>query len=201
MSNHLYTTSTADLLATMKDKHATNIYLGGDIFLRGSWLAREEEFNKLNSLGLDANIYSPVRNTDINDKAAVTVEENNCLCERIVPTDVDRMFMADVLVMCPEQHAIGTMTETGVIYGWKYLAQRLLDMSDEAREDTLHRLIDQEVHYHYFDKRMNDLPEINYRRSFGMNAFLYGCVLLSSTDGDFIDFDDICERIKSKHSE
>ncbi len=177
-----------------------NIYLGGDIMTRGSNLAREEEFQTITALGLeDVDIYSPVKNKSINDKSKMTVEQNNTLAERIVAADAERMWNADALVMCPEQHAIGTMCETGIIYGWKYMARMLKDMDYDQIMEELQRIEDQDVYYHYFDIRTNDLPEINFRRSFGMNQFLYGLILDTSTNGDIQDFASIADDLKAKY--
>ncbi len=177
-----------------------NIYLGGDIMTRGSNLAREEEYQTITALNLeDVDIYSPVKNKSINDKSNVTVEQNNKLAERIVAADAERMWNADTLVMCPEQHAIGTMCETGIIYGWKYMAQRLKGLTYEEIQEEIQRIEDQDVYYHYFDIRTNDLPEINFRRSFGMNQFLYGLILETSTNGDIQEFSTIAEDLKAKY--
>lgn len=57
-------------------------YLGGDIMSFGSNLAREYEYNKFKELNLPVEVYSPVMNKSINDKANMTEEENNHLAEK-----------------------------------------------------------------------------------------------------------------------
>ena len=107
------------------------IYLGGDIMTRGSNLAREEEYQKFKEAELPVEVYSPVMNKSINDKSNMTEEENNCLAEKIVAADVERLWNSDFTVLCPEQSAIGTMCEMGILYGWKYMIE---DIADEAKE-------------------------------------------------------------------
>ena len=101
------------------------VYLGGDIMSAGSNLAREKEYNAFKEAGIDADVYSPVMNKDINDKSARTEEQNNRLAEEITVQDIDRLFESDIVVMCPEQHAIGSLCEMGCLYGWKYLAGKM----------------------------------------------------------------------------
>lgn len=106
-------------------------YLGGDIMTHGSNLAREEEYDKFLEAGIPGEVYSPVQNKSINDKSNMTEEENNCLAEKIVAADVERLWNSDYTVMCPEQSAIGTMCEMGILYGWKYMLKHI---ADEAKE-------------------------------------------------------------------
>ena len=117
----------------MKNKKPLG-YLGGDIMTRGSNLARQEEYDKFLEAGIPGEVYSPVQNKSINDKSNMTEEENNCLAEKIVAADVERLWNSDYTVMCPEQSAIGTMCEMGILYGWKYMSDKLLDIFDDALE-------------------------------------------------------------------
>ena len=78
-------------------------YLGGDIMSFGSNLARQYEYDKFNELGLDVEVYSPVKNKSINDKNSVTEEENNKLAEKITEADIERLWNSDFVVMSPEQ--------------------------------------------------------------------------------------------------
>ncbi len=94
------------------------LYLGGDIMTRGSNLARQEEYDKFIAEDIPVKVYSPVMNKSINDKSNMTEEENNCLAEKIVAADVERLWNSDYTVLCPEQSAIGTMCEMGILYGW-----------------------------------------------------------------------------------
>ena len=189
-------------------------YLGGDIMTRGSNLARQEEYDKFLEAGIPGEVYSPVQNKSINDKSNMTEEENNCLAEKIVAADVERLWNSDYTVMCPEQSAIGTMCEMGILYGWKYMSDKLLDIFDDALEKNgkgimelnlnqtrdllcsiLQELAEQNYkknYAHYFDIRTNHLNEKDWRRSFSINQFLYGIILAATADGTLhSSFDEI----------
>ena len=201
-------------------------YLGGDIMTRGSNLARQEEYDKFLEAGIPGEVYSPVQNKSINDKSNMTEEENNCLAEKIVAADVDRLWNSDYTVMCPEQSAIGTMCEMGILYGWKYMTNKLLDLQDkihdeifknpgtwteEERNEFIHRvyketqniLLDMQAkqnYAHYFDIRTNHLNEKDWRRSFSINQFLYGIILAATADGTLHNsFDEILPILKEKY--
>ena len=102
-------------------------YLGGDIMTFGSNLAREYEYEQFKKAEIPGEVYSPVQNKSINDKSNMTEEENNVLAEKIVAADVERLWNSDYTVLCPEQSAIGTMCEMGILYGWKYMTERLVE--------------------------------------------------------------------------
>lgn len=190
------------------------VYLGGDIMSHGSNLARQEEYDKIMALDLDAEIYSPVANKDINDKnmPGLTMKQkitkNNHLAEGIVGQDVDRMKKSDVMVMCPEQNAIGSLVETGILYGWVDLAADIKDMIVHDRkdkvpakntldkiEDILEKHLDRKYFFHYEDIRDTDIPEVGWRRSFSINQFLYGVVLMLTNDEGFKKFNDVLAEI------
>lgn len=188
-------------------------YLGGDIMTRGSNLARQEEYDKFQEAGIPGEVYSPVQNKSINDKSNMTEEENNHLAEKIVAADVERLWNSDYTVLCPEQSAIGTMCEMGILYGWKYMADKLMDIILGKDEDKYHlegwtseeqakefhykkieerfnklleeisRIRDKKNYAHYFDIRTNHLNEKDWRRSFSINQFLYGIILAATADG------------------
>lgn len=115
-------------------------YLGGDIMTHGSNLARQEEYDKFKAAGIPGEVYSPVQNKSINDKSNMTEEENNHLAEKICEADIERLWNSDYTVLCPEQSAIGTMCEMGVLYGWKYFIEHFT----------------QEAKIAYFDKHPED---------------------------------------------
>lgn len=190
------------------------IYLGGDIMTRGSNLARQEEYDKFNEANLNVNVYSPVMNKSINDKSSMTEEENNCLAEKIVAADVERLWNSDCTVMCPEQSAIGTMCEMGILYGWKYLTDKLIEMGTKLMheqelpaEEVLNALVNEikrinnkKNYAHYFDIRTNHLNEKDWRRSFSINQFLYGICLAATEDNELHNsFDEILPILKEKY--
>lgn len=188
-------------------------YLGGDIMSFGSNLARQYEYDKFREANIIGEIYSPVMNKSINDKSNMTEEENNHLAEKIVEADVERLWNSDYTVLCPEQSAIGTMCEMGVLYGWKYMAERLLDLGAELMhekelptEDVLvalvneiKRILEKKNYAHYFDIRTNHLNEKDWRRSFSINQFLYGIILAATADNTLHNsFDEIIPILKNE---
>lgn len=195
-------------------------YLGGDIMTHGSNLAREEEYEKFKKASIPGSVYSPVQNKSINDKSNMTEEENNHLAEKICEADIDRLWNSDYTVLCPEQSAIGTICEMGVLYGWKYMAEKLLDLGAELMhekelptEDVLEALVseikrikEKKNYAHYFDIRTNHLNEKDWRRSFSINQMLYGMILYATADNMLHNsFDEIIpilqERFKNENQE
>ena len=196
----------------MKNKKPLG-YLGGDIMTHGSNLARQEEYNKFLEANIPGEVYSPVQNKSINDKSNMTEEENNALAEKIVAADVERLWNSDYTVLCPEQSAIGTMCEMGILYGWKYMAyalgfemitdyinnhfkenkkfppsmEELTNQQKAELFDLLYNkltdIYNKQNYAHYFDIRTNHLNEKDWRRSFSINQFLYGIILAATTDG------------------
>jgi len=181
-------------------------YLGGDIMTHGSNLARQEEYDKFKAAGIPGEVYSPVQNKSINDKSNMTEEENNHLAEKICEADIERLWNSDYTVLCPEQSAIGTMCEMGVLYGWRYMAEKLLDIfySDLPEEEARHKVIEEIIRIsdkknfaHYFDIRTNHLNEKDWRRSFSINQMLYGMILYATADGTLHNsFDEIIPILK-----
>ena len=174
-------------------------YLAGDIMSRGSALQREEEYNEFINSNIAAEVYSPIMNKSINDKASVTVEENNKLAEAIVGADTERLWNSDIVVMEPIQHAIGTMCELGILFGWKYLCEQLKNKTEEEIKEELERISNKEIYCHYYDLRTNHLPEIDFRRCFGINQFLYVLVLYTAQNNDFMSFEDIIKELQEKY--
>jgi len=198
-------------------------YLGGDIMTFGSNLARQYEYDKFKEAGIPGSVYSPVMNKSINDKSNMTEEENNHLAEKICEADIERLWNSDYTVLCPEQSAIGTMCEMGVLYGWKYMATKLMEIWDKAfREEFVdknnkiipmdyevlaHKLYDKitEIYHkknyaHYFDIRTNHLNEKDWRRSFSINQMLYGMCLYATADHELHNsFDEIIPLLKEQY--
>lgn len=189
------------------------IYLGGDIMSHGSNLARQEEYDKFMAAELPISVYSPVMNKSINDKSNMTEEENNHLAEKIVDADVDRLWNSNYTVLCPEQSAIGTMCEMGILYGWKYMANKLVEIFNESvlnqeltYEEVLENVMqkvceiaNQKNYAHYFDIRTNHLNEKDWRRSFSINQFLLGIILYATADNTLHNsFDEVLEILKKE---
>ena len=189
-------------------------YLGGDIMTHGSNLARQEEYDKFIEARIPGEVYSPVQNKSINDKSNMTEEENNHLAEKICEADIERLWNSDYTVLCPEQSAIGTMCEMGVLYGWKYMAAKLIEIimkaihKDEVpTEEVLHRVAEEieriynKLNYaHYFDIRTNHLNEKDWRRSFSINQMLYGMILYATSDNQLHNsFDEILPILQKEY--
>ena len=201
-------------------------YLGGDIMTYGSNLARQEEYDKFKAAGIPGEVYSPVQNKSINDKSNMTEEENNHLAEKICEADIERLWNSDYTVLCPEQSAIGTMCEMGVLYGRKYMADKLKEKANKfldehqeklqksTREDGLEiinelynsifeeieRIADKKNYAHYFDIRTNHLNEKDWRRSFSINQMLYGMILYATEDHMLHNsFDEILPLLKEQY--
>lgn len=189
-------------------------YLGGDIMTYGSNLARQEEYDKFKKANIPGEVYSPVQNKSINDKSNMTEEENNHLAEKICEADIERLWNSDYTVLCPEQSAIGTMCEMGVLYGWKYMAEKLIKLVDYlvhekecTQEEILDNLVkeigriyDKQNYAHYFDIRTNHLNEKDWRRSFSINQMLYGMILAATTDGTLHNsFDEILPLLQKEY--
>ena len=189
-------------------------YLGGDIMTHGSNLARQEEYDKFKEAGIPGEVYSPVQNKSINDKSSMTEEENNHLAEKIVAADVERLWNSDYTVLCPEQSAIGTMCEMGILYGWKYMANKLMETVKygieqeypqevilDALTDVIKDIQSKKNYAHYFDIRTNHLNEKDWRRSFSINQFLYGIILAATADGTLHNsFDEILPILQKEYS-
>ena len=188
-------------------------YVGGDIMTHGSQLARQEECDKMDAAGLNITYYSPAQNKSINDKSNMTEEQNNCLAEKITAADIERLWNSDFAVMCTEQSAIGTMCELGCLFGWKYMADRLLeivndkaipdnDMFAELIEKEIRRIANKNIFAHYFDIRTNHLNEKDWRRSFSINQLLYGMILDCTKDHKLHEnFDSVLEELKKLYGE
>ena len=187
-------------------------YLGGDIMSFGSNLARQYEYDKFIEMGLPVEVYSPVQNKSINDKSNMTEEENNHLAEKITAADIERLWNSDFVVMSPEQSAIGSMCETGCLFGWKYMTDILLEMIKKSEAEgksvisiyddlvnEIKRINEKQNFFHYFDIRTNHLNEKDWRRSFSSNQLLYGMILYTAKNGDFETFDEIMKHLKETY--
>lgn len=155
------------------------VYIAGDIMSKGSQYELEEITKVVEGLGLD--YYSPVKNKSINDKHNLTEEENNCLAERIVEADSNRLEDADIIIFNIKQHALGTLCELGQCY------QMLRDSGG---------LLEKEFVFLYDDmRRETNLNEKNDRRSWGINQYVYGLVLALSRGKGFVPFEELCSNL------
>ena len=156
-------------------------YLGGDIMTHGSNLARQEEYDKFKAAGIPGEVYSPVQNKSINDKSNMTEEENNHLAEKICEADIDRLWNSDYTVLCAEQSAIGTMCEMGVLYGWKYMADKLMRIISEKITPEISKLIMEDANSIEISKQSQALGFSNLRRS-GLLKVMQGVTSLQEVN-------------------
>ena len=189
------------------------VYLGGDIMSFGSNLARQYEYNEFLKYNIPVEVYSPVMNKSINDKTNMTEEEKNHLAEKITAADIERLWHSDAVVMSPEQSAIGSLCETGCLFGWKYMAHKLQAICKKAStenwsseqyitelENEINRIANKKDYFHYFDIRTNHLYEKDWRRSFSINQLLYGMILYTAENGDFETFEKIIQHLKEAYT-
>lgn len=184
-------------------KKKTTLYLAGDIMTKGSQLARDKEFGELLNKLPNTEIYSPIANKDINDKTNITEEDNEGLAERIVKADVDRLLESDTVVLEYQPHAIGTITELGILYGFKKACELMEDIIDnpfEADHIKLEQLFElrnklkPKVFVHSDDLRNTELNERGFRRSHSINQFAYGVIM--DLAYDIKDWDKIVRELQ-----
>lgn len=180
-------------------------YIAGDIMDRGAQLKRAEERDLLTQAGI--NVYTPQDNASINDKQNAVAEG---LAERIVREDVERLMLADSVVIEPRAHAQGTLIELGQLHGMKMLARELYRIDCTSLDDRefavgvsnlMRSVLDKKVYPHDSDIRRHNTPEIGDRRSYAPNQYLYG-VVLDLTDGHgYYEFEDAVKAIKDNELE
>lgn len=148
------------------------VYIAGDIMSTGSQYELELITNIVSSYCFD--YYSPIENKSINDKKNVTEEENNTLAERIVEADSQRLEQADIVIFNLKQHALGTLVELGQCLQMKRdnpnLKKKFIFLYDDIRRET-------------------NLNEMNDRRSWSINQYVYGAVLELSNNVGFVDLE------------
>lgn len=181
----------------------TTLYLAGDIMTKGSQLARDKEYGELLNKLPNTEIYSPIANKDINDKTNMTEADNEGLAERIVKADVDRLLDSDTVVLEYQPHAIGTITELGILYGFKKACELMEDILDDPFEvdhiklEKLQELTNKlkpKVFVHSDDLRNTNLNEKGFRRSHSINQFAYGVIL--DLAYDIKDWDKIVRELQ-----
>ena len=80
------------------------VYIAGDIMSSGSQYEALQIENILREVGVP--FYSPRLNKSINDKKAVTVEDNNKLAERIVKADTEHLNFANIIIFNIKESSI-----------------------------------------------------------------------------------------------
>lgn len=179
------------------------VYCGGDLLKLGSQLLRQREKEDIEALGYIT--HSPKDDKEINDKTAQTVESNNKLAERIVEKDTQGIISSDIIILEPTNDALGTCVELGQVKGMKDMAEMILILLQEYKNDqgkldaitsVCTEMMSKKVYTHYEDVRRTDLPEVGDRRSWGVNQYVYGTCLSLTGGKGFYEWDEILKELK-----
>lgn len=184
------------------------LYLGGDLLKKGSRLLRIQEAEQLESIG-NYDVYNPMANKSINDKAVLPVAG---LAEKIVKADTERLLESDIIVIEPQNDAIGTCVEVGQLLGYKQLADEILMIDQECECDRdfvlavrnfCKKQITREVYPHYEDIRLEGDTGNGYRSTVGINAYVSGACIdlandpVNAPDG-FYSWDQIINELSKQ---
>ncbi len=155
-------------------------YIIWDMLSLGAQYEIEQIENTLDKLKI--NYYSARKNKDINDKATAN---NSNLAERIVAKDMAGIEEADLIIYNVNQNAIGSTTEIGAVMQWN----RIYEKQDPKKIKKV-IAISSDI------RRANKEIEEWDRRSWSVNAFLYGTILYLTNWKWIIDFDKLEETLK-----
>ena len=163
-----------------------NLYLAGDLMKKGARMLRMAEASQLESIGC-YDVYNPMANKDINDKAVLPVAG---LAEKIVAADTDRLFKSGIVVIEPQNDALGTITELGQLLGYKQLAEKILDYwytlpKEEfikAALELCDTQVTRKIYPHYEDIRFEGDTGNGYRSTKGVNAYVLGAAIELAND-------------------
>lgn len=183
--------------------NSKKVYLAGHCLTLGSQMQREKEKNEVSALGHE--FYNPMDNKEINDKA--NLDNNEGLAEKIVRHDMEAIRWADTVIIEPLPEAQGTVTELGIIYGRKDLAEQVLDIYHDSSKSVQQAAHDisvlcakarsQKVYPHFEDiRRFPGVTETEDRRSLGINQFVYGACLGLSEGAGFYDWEEILSELQ-----
>lgn len=145
-------------------KSSLLVYNGGDMLSQASQLMHAKENKQLASLGY--RVYSPQDDKEINDKQHQTEDSNNGLAEKIFEHDTSGMEQSDIIIFEVSNNNVGTSVEIGQ---W-------------AQQERL-RPSGKKYYFHSYDIRRTNIPETGDRRSWGINQYLYGAILLLNPKG------------------
>lgn len=155
-------------------------YILGDMMTYGAQKEIEFVENALTKAGLS--FYSARLNKDINDKGSA---DNTNLAERIVAADTEAMLKASLLIVVNPGVSIGTTVEIG----------QMLEFNRQAR---LQGLPEKDVIVVSSDIRRayNGADEVGDRRSYSINAYLYGAILELTHGKGIYSLDELPEALK-----
>lgn len=180
------------------------VYVAGHMLSIGAQLQRKQEKEMIEKLGHD--LYNPMDNKEINDKANAVQEG---LAERIVRHDTDAIIWSDTVLIEPLPEALGTNIELGQIKGMKDLAKIITNLIDDCSQEdkspeyilnqilkVCDKTIKKEVIAHYGDiRRVPGITETGDRRSLGIHQYMYGVVLDVTNGKGFTEQEDLEEAL------
>ncbi len=150
-------------------------YIIGDMLSLWAQYEIEQIENILDKLSID--YYSARKNKDINDKATAS---NKNLAERIVAKDMAGIEDANLIIYNVNQNAIGSTTEIGAVMQWNRIYEKV-DPKKMKKVITISSDI----------RRANKEIEEGDRRSWSVNAFLYGTILYLTNNKGILDFNQL----------
>lgn len=185
-------------------------YLGGDLLKKGSIMLRNAEAEELRNVGVE--LYSPIEDSEINDKQNQSKEDNDKLAEKIVKKDTKAIIESDYIIIEPQNDALGTMVELGQLKGMKDASEMIMDIlirfKDEGRlsySDLYYEMgklvkrLNKKVYPHYEDIRRTDILECADRRSWAVNQYVYGVCLDLTNGKGFYEWDDIVKELEKEY--
>ena len=169
------------------------LYIAGEMLKKGNRRQRMAEFTELNALN-KYDIYNPMANKDINDKAVLPVQG---LAEKIVEADTARLLESDIVVIEPHNDACGTMVELGQLLGWKQMAEAIMNCTDlEEAMELCQKQLERKVYAHYEDVRLEGDTGNGFRSTVGINAYVTGtCIELTGKPDGFQSWESIVNEL------
>lgn len=185
-------------------KNKKEIYLAGDLLMKGNAMLRDWEKEQLENAGI--NVYNPKDDKSINDKQEQTIESNNTMAERVVANDNKAIKKATTVVADVLESSIGTICELNLIQGYNEYRKNVADIiynNDDSQEkikkikDLIENVIPhKDVYVQSTDIRRHNIPEVGDRRSHRINQYLYGIILLLTNSKGIMEWEDIVEELK-----
>lgn len=135
-------------------------YLVADIMTYGA--QKEAEFVENELKKADIPFYSARLNKNINDKATA---DNSNLAERIVATDTAQILQADLIILLNPGVSQGALVEIGQILEYNRAAR------EQGKPEKTVIALSSDI------RRGNKEPEVGDRKSYSVNAYVYGAIL------------------------
>lgn len=152
-------------------------YLIGDMLTLGAQLEMHELEKILDKHELP--YYSARLNKSINDKGNV---DNTNLAERIWAADMAEIERSDYIIINVNQNAVGSLMESGAVAEWNRL-------NPENKKIVF--CVSSDIRRECKDAEFGD------RRSFSVNAFLYGGILEMTNGRGIMSFAELDEALST----